>query len=82
MKRSFAAILLVCCLLPGGFLVGQPSRSSDEQKWDLWTPGLQMRFASISGVTVSPDGKYIAYVVRKPIMDGEKSEYRTQPEGR
>ena len=78
MKRSFAAILLVCCLLPGGFLVGQPSRSSDEQKWDSWTPGLQMRFASISGVTVSPDGKYIAYVVRKPIMDGEKSEYRTQ----
>ena len=53
-------------------------KKPDEPKWDTWTPELQMRYASIGGVTMSPDGKYIAYVVRKPIMEDEKSEYRSQ----
>ena len=40
-----------------------------------WTPEFCMSFKSISGVTLSHDGKYTAYVVREPIMAGEKSEY-------
>ena len=40
-----------------------------------WTPEFCMNFKSISGVTLSNDGKYTAYVVREPLMEGEKSEY-------
>jgi dipeptidyl aminopeptidase/acylaminoacyl peptidase len=44
-------------------------------RWDTWTPELQMRYRSISQTTLSPDGKYVAYVVSEPLMKGEKSEY-------
>lgn len=43
-----------------------------------WTPDFSMQFRSIGGTDLSPDGKYVAYTVREPIMEGEKSEYRTQ----
>ncbi|MFQ5676833.1 MAG: S9 family peptidase, partial [bacterium] len=40
-----------------------------------WMPQLSMKFKSIRATTMSPDGKWVAYVVREPIMEGEKSEY-------
>ena len=40
-----------------------------------WTPEFSMNIKRLSSTTLSPDGKYIAYVVREPIMEGEKSEY-------
>jgi Tol biopolymer transport system component len=43
-----------------------------------WTPEYSMKFKSISEVDLSPDGKYVAYVVRTPFMEGEKSEYVNQ----
>lgn len=43
-----------------------------------WTPELHMQFKSISGVDISNDGKHVAYVVREPVMEGEKSEYLSQ----
>ena len=43
-----------------------------------WTPEFSMRFKSINSVTLSPGGKYVAYVVRTPVMEGEKSEYLQQ----
>ena len=42
-----------------------------------WTPELSMQYKTIQQTAMSPDGSLIAYVVRKPIMDGEKSEYLT-----
>ncbi len=43
-----------------------------------WTPEKMMQYKNITDTNISPDGKYIAYVVRAPIMEGEKSEYNTQ----
>lgn len=43
-----------------------------------WTPEFSMKFRSIGQTALSPDGQYVAYVVREPIMEGEKSEYRQQ----
>lgn len=43
-----------------------------------WTPEHIMKFKSVIDTEISPDGKYIAYVVREPQMKGEKSEYLNQ----
>ncbi len=40
-----------------------------------WTPEFMMKIKSISSVTLSPDGEHVAYEVREPVMEGEKSEY-------
>ncbi|MFV1987459.1 MAG: prolyl oligopeptidase family serine peptidase [Gemmatimonadota bacterium] len=40
-----------------------------------WTPELSMRYRAIGGTAISPDGSRVAYVVREPLMEGEKSEY-------
>ena len=37
-----------------------------------------MKFRSISQTAISPDGKYVAFVVNTPVMEGEKSEYNRQ----
>ncbi len=42
---------------------------------DRWTPALSMRYHQVSGLAISPDGQQVAYVVREPLMEGEKSEY-------
>ncbi len=45
---------------------------------NTWTAEKIMQYKNIVDTNISPDGKYIAYVVRAPIMDGEKSEYNSQ----
>ena len=52
-----------------------PQPEADAPSWDRWTPALSMKYRQISGVAVSPDGARVAYVVREPVMEGEKSEY-------
>lgn len=42
-----------------------------------WTPELSMRYRSVGGVAISPDGSRIAYTIREPLMEGEKSEFLT-----
>ncbi len=42
---------------------------------DRWTPALSMRYHQVSGLAISTDGAHVAYVVREPLMEGEKSEY-------
>lgn len=64
MKRL--AIFLPIILL-SSFVQAQESPS--------WTPDFMMQIKSISSTTLSPDGNHVAYVVRTPIMEGEKSEY-------
>ncbi len=45
---------------------------------DRWTPALSMRYHRISGVAISPDGSLVAFGVTEPLMEGDKSEYRTR----
>ena len=40
-----------------------------------WTPELAIRYRPITATTLSADGSLVAYVVRHPEMEGEKSEY-------
>ena len=40
-----------------------------------WTPEKSMELRQVTGTAVAPDGLRIAFVVRVPVMDGEKSEY-------
>ncbi len=42
---------------------------------DRWTPELAMQYKAIQQTAMSPDGSLVAYVVREPVMEGEKSEY-------
>ena len=67
MKHFFSFALSV--LLLGSCLFAQ----------DLsWTPEFSMQFKSIQSTTLSADGQYVAYVVREPVMEADKSEYRSQ----
>ena len=79
MNRVFKCSRAPAWLIPLFFcvqlLAGEEKAQKEEPSWDKWTPELQMRFKRISGTTMSPDGKYVAYVVRDPLMEGEKSEY-------
>lgn len=43
-----------------------------------WTAEKIMQYKNITETNISADGKYIAYVVRVPVMEGEKSEYNNQ----
>lgn len=45
---------------------------------DHWTAEGIMKYQDITETSISPDGKYVAYVVRKAWMEGEKSEYNSQ----
>jgi len=45
---------------------------------NTWTAEKIMEYKNISETHISPDGKYVAYVVSVPIMTGEKSEYNSQ----
>ena len=77
---AFAAVVLA------GVLAGTPARGLTQQPEsdapeadavavDRWSPALSMRYSQLSGLAMSRDGAHVAYVVRKPVMEGEKSEY-------
>jgi dipeptidyl aminopeptidase/acylaminoacyl peptidase len=40
-----------------------------------WTPEKSMEFDVVQQTAITPDGGRVAYVVREPLMEGEKSEY-------
>ena len=58
---------LVLLMWPVGMLA--------QEQADKWTPEFSMKFKNVGGTAISPDGSLIAYVVREPLMQGEKSEY-------
>ena len=53
----------------------QEEQHESEIPTDRWTPALSMQYRAVRGTAMSPRGDLVAYVVREPIMDGEKSEY-------
>ena len=60
------ATLLVFSAFPAS------AQDTDELRW---SPEKSMEFRAVSQTAISPDGSRIAYVVRVPVMEGEKSEY-------
>lgn len=72
-------IAAACWILPSTAVFAQETAAADETEAapadDRWTPALSMRYLGVSGVAISPDGSRVAYVVREPLMEGEKSEY-------
>jgi len=42
-----------------------------------WTPASMIKIKRVGGTSISPDGKWIAYTVSSPVMEGEKSEFLT-----
>ena len=68
-----------CWILSSTAVFAQETAATDETAAasadDRWTPALSMRYLGVSGVAISPDGSRVAYVVREPLMEGEKSEY-------
>ena len=67
-----AATALTLAPAPGH---AQEADAAEAPADDRWTPALSMRYHQVSGVAISPDGAQVAYVVREPLMEGEKSEY-------
>lgn len=65
---AFAALAVVLASS-----VPPPATAQDAP--ERWTPATSMEFKQIQGTAVSPDGSRIAYVVRTPVLEGEKSEY-------
>lgn len=45
--------------------------------WAQWTPELQLKVQSVGDVTVSPDGKLVAWTQTRAIIETEKSEMET-----
>ncbi len=70
--RLFLAGVLAPAVLAPVALAGQADADAG------WTPALSMRYRAVGGTAISPDGKRVAVVVREPVMEGEKSEYRSQ----
>ncbi len=66
----FAGVLMVA--LTTNALSAQ---DADSIPTDRWTPELSMQYKAIQQTEMSPDGSLVAYVVREPVMEGEKSEY-------
>ena len=52
--------------------------AQDKETKQEWTPEFSMQFKGVSQTAISPDGQYIAYVIREAVMEGEKSEYLQQ----
>lgn len=75
-RSTFAfSIALAAALLLAGQPTGGPESLLAQDAPERWTPAKSMEFRQIQGTAVSPDGSRIAYVVRTPVLEGEKSEY-------
>ncbi|HEX7048750.1 MAG TPA: S9 family peptidase [Longimicrobiales bacterium] len=73
-QRAAGSWLLLCALSLPLPLAAQTHAGTT----DGWTPALSMRYRTIQGTAVSPDGERVAYVVREPVMEGDQSEWRSQ----
>ena len=68
----------VSAVLFGFFIAILAAPAATAAQDDRWTPALSMQYHRVSSVAISPDGSLVAFTVTVPLMDGEKSEYRTQ----
>jgi dipeptidyl aminopeptidase/acylaminoacyl peptidase len=73
MKRAVAVLLPLLLTAPD---FAQPRPPAKEPTG--WTPHLMMQVREITSVLPSPDGKRVAFAVRRAVIEGNTSEYRTQ----
>lgn len=59
------------------FIVAPAYIFAQDAKPAKWTPEVMIKYKRLGGTAISPDGKWVAYTVSEPLMEGEKSEYRT-----
>ncbi|MCG8606574.1 hypothetical protein MJD09_16525, partial [bacterium] len=62
-------------IVASAFLIAANNLFAGTNGQNVWTPELSMKYKTVRATAISPDGKLIAYVVREPVMEGEKSEY-------
>ena len=67
------AITMTAAPLAAQAPAGEPEDTTVQP--NAWTPELTMGFRGVGGTALSPDGSLVAYVVREPVMEGNKSEY-------
>ncbi len=77
MKKPYAHAFLPLLLLL--MVVGQPvlAQEADDDAPPRWTSELSMQYKGVGQTALSPDGSLVAYGIREPLMEGEKSEYRS-----
>ncbi len=63
--------------LAAAVLISTAPAAAQDPATDRWTPALSMAFRDIGQTAIAPDGGRVAFVVRVPLMDGTRSEYRT-----
>ena len=56
-------------------LAASHAQGADKSNPKGWTPEGMLQLKQVGGTQVSPDGKKVAFVVRRAVMDGEKSEF-------
>src|SRR5262249_18424936 len=73
-------LLLLLLLAGSGEALLSPTSAAEGPKTGSldWTPATAMKVKPVGGVQVSPDGKRVAFTVRQPVMDGDRSEDLTQ----
>jgi dipeptidyl aminopeptidase/acylaminoacyl peptidase len=69
------AVLWFCSLV---FFLLTSAIQGDEAKAGGWKPEAMLAVKHVGGVQVSPDGRRVAYVVRRAVMDDQKSEFLAQ----
>ena len=75
MKTQRVAVMILTLALG---LSGAALLPAADPKPTAWTPELMLKAKGVGDVTVSPDGKRVAFSVSTPAMDGEKSEWVSQ----
>jgi len=72
---AFPGARFLARLLAAAWVAALLPLSASAQEAQGWTPELSMRYHAVQGTAVSPDGSQLAWVVRAPVMEEEKSEY-------
>ncbi len=61
------------------FLTVSPAAlQSQHKESNRWTPELQLQYRTIPATAISADGALVAYVLRRAVMRGDGSVYRTR----
>ncbi|MFB3764317.1 MAG: prolyl oligopeptidase family serine peptidase [Methanotrichaceae archaeon] len=77
MSLMTAIVTALFCIISAG-LGDDASKGSALEKEAFWTVNDAFNVSQITAVDVSPDGRRVAYAVKKAIMAPDKSEYQTQ----
>src|SRR4051794_24040102 len=72
MTRKSTALVLALLL---AILLAAHAHGAGEVPSVGWTPEGMLRVKQVAGVQVSPDGTRVAYVVRRAVIEAERSEF-------